>query len=321
MTDSPLLVVDQLSVEIRRKDRTVHPLQGVSFSVRPGTRTGIVGESGSGKSMSALAVLRHLPEGGVITAGRIAFDGEELLALSEQQMRHVRGRQISIVFQNAVAALNPLYSVGQQIADVYRYHEGVSKQAAWDKAVSMLDSMGIPNAAQKAKEHPHQYSGGMAQRAMIAMALVCSPRLLIADEPTTGLDMTIQAQVLDLIVDVIDQSGASLLLISHDMGVISEICTDVIVMYAGQVMEAGPVDRVLGSPEHPYTQALVECFRAEGGRRLSFIPGRVPDLRVVHTGCPFAPRNPIATQRCWEEAPALHEIAPGHWVACHLVQE
>jgi peptide/nickel transport system ATP-binding protein len=316
-----LLKVEHVWVDIGHEpDDVVHALQGVSFSVRPEGLTGLVGESGSGKSMTALSILRLLPEGGRVKRGRILFDGQDLQQRSESEMRQVRGKDISMIFQSARAALNPLFTVGQQIASVYHLHARASDREAWEKAVDMLDAMGIPDAAQKAKDYPHQYSGGMAQRAMVAMALVCAPQLLIADEPTTGLDVTIQAQVLDLIVGVVEDLKASLLLISHDIAVIAEVCTDVVVMYAGQVMEAGPVERVLGAPANPYTQALMACFQTygDGSHRMDFIPGRVPNLRFIHTGCPFAGRCSLAEQLCSEELPALRQIEPGHWVACHF---
>jgi peptide/nickel transport system ATP-binding protein len=316
--DSTLLKLEDLRVDLGREPRMVHALQGVSFQVQRRALTGLVGESGSGKSMTALAILGALPEQGQTVGGKVVFDSQDLLQLSEAQMRQIRGKQISVVFQNARAALNPLFPVGQQIAEVYQVHEHVSPSTAWDKAVSMLDAMGIPNPARKARDYPHQFSGGMAQRAMVAMALVCSPQLLIADEPTTGLDVTIQAQVLNVIVDEIEEFKASLLLISHDLGIITEICTDVVVMYAGKILESGSVEQVLQTPANPYTQALIASFRVDDNRRMSFIPGQVPDLGAIHTGCPFAPRCAWVEQRCLAQVPLLREVAVGHWVACHL---
>lgn len=316
--EAPLLNVENLEVELGPQTRPVYALQGVSFQMRPGALTGLVGESGSGKSMTALAILRSLPEGGRLTGGNIVFNGQNLVSLSEAHMRQIRGQQISLVFQNARAALNPLFPVGQQIADVYRTHEKVGKKEAWAKAVSVLDAMGIPQAVDKAKDYPHQFSGGMAQRAMVAMALVCSPQLLIADEPTTGLDVTIQAQVLKVIVDVIEARQASLLLISHDLGIVAEVCTDVVVMYAGKILESGPVETVLRTPANPYTQALMASFDVNPHRRLSYIPGRVPALTARHTGCPFAARCARVEDRCYTDMPPLREIESNHWVACHL---
>jgi oligopeptide/dipeptide ABC transporter ATP-binding protein len=316
--NTSILEVADLQVDIGQEPRVVHALQGVTFEVKRGSLTGLVGESGSGKSMTSLAILRSLPEGGRLAGGSIVFDGHDLVTVSEARMRDIRGKSISIVFQNARASLNPLFPVGRQIADVYRTHEDVSRAQAWDKAVEMLDVMGIPNAADKARDYPHQFSGGMAQRAMVAMALVCSPQLLIADEPTTGLDVTIQAQVLKVIVDMITKVGASLLLISHDLGIISEVCNEVVVMYAGKILEIGPVDKVLESPANPYTQALLASFAIGTDKRMSYIQGRVPSLDILHTSCPFTSRCAQVEERCYQEMPALQELETGHYVACHF---
>lgn len=318
MKDNLLLQVNELRVKVGQAKNKVHAVRGVFLAVQHGSRLGIVGESGSGKSMTAMALLRLLPPTGVITGGTIYYNGRNLLQLSESEMQRVRGKEISMVFQNAASALNPLFPVGQQIADIYRHHRGGSAKTAWKKAVAMLDAMGIPDPERRARAYPHQYSGGMAQRAMIAMALVCSPRLLIADEPTTGLDLTIQAQVLDLIKEQISRSGASLLLISHDIAVVSETCTDVAVMYAGEVLEAGALEDVFGAPASPYTKALLECFEAGTVERLPYITGRVPDLHREILGCSFAPRCSLAQAVCQQERPGLREVAKGHLVACHF---
>lgn len=314
----PLLEVKALEVKIGEGSRAVHALQGINFSVRNESRTGLVGESGSGKSLTALSILRALPETGHIVSGQVIYDGQDLARVSERELRQIRGQQISLVFQNARASLNPLFPVGQQIADVFQAHEHTDRRSAWRKAVDMLDAMGIPDAHQKARDYPHQYSGGMAQRAMVAMALVCSPRLLIADEPTTGLDVTIQAQVLEVITSVVDEISASLMLISHDLGIISAICSDVVVIYAGKIMESGPVETVMQAPANPYTLALISSFTVGKDRKISFIPGRVPGLTHVHTCCPFVSRCSLAEKRCREEVPMLREIGAGHLVACHL---
>jgi oligopeptide/dipeptide ABC transporter ATP-binding protein len=312
-----LLYVHELHVEIDQSTKTLYPLQAVDLRVEQNTIVGLVGESGSGKSMTALAILRLLPSKARVSQGQILFNGQDLLRLAETRMDRIRGKQISIVFQNAQSSLNPVLSVGSQIASIYRLHEGGSKRQAWNMAVAMLDAMGIPNAASKAREYPHQYSGGMAQRAMIAMALVCSPRLLIADEPTSGLDVTIQAQVLDLIVEQVRQQKASLLLISHDMGVIAETCDEVVVMYAGMIMEYGPVRQVIHQPANPYTQGLMAAFRFEARERMYFIPGQVPRLTHIHLGCPFVERCSQATAICQNECPPLSSLAGGRYVACH----
>jgi oligopeptide/dipeptide ABC transporter ATP-binding protein len=318
MNQTLLLQISDLRVEVGRSDRRVRAVRGASLVVRRGSRLGVIGESGSGKTMMALATLRLLPATGIATGGQILYGGRDLLKLSETQMQGVRGKEISMVFQNAVSALNPLFPVGEQIADVYRYHEGASGEKAREKAVAMLDAMGIPDPARRARAYPHQYSGGMAQRAMIAMALVCSPQLLIADEPTTGLDLTIQAQVLDLIKEHIQRSEASLILISHDIAVVAESCTDVAVMYAGEVLEAGSLEDVLGTPFSPYTKALLECFDAKSGERLSTINGQVPDMRTEMAGCPFASRCELVQDICRHEHPLLRDVRPKHWVACHF---
>jgi len=318
MNQSLLLQVNDLRVEIGRSDRRVRAVRGASLMVGRGSRLGVIGESGSGKTMMALATLRLLPATGMATGGEVLYGGRNLLQLSEEEMQRVRGKEISMVFQNAVSSLNPLFPVGQQIADVYRYHEGASREEAREKAIAMLDAMGIPDPARRARAYPHQYSGGMAQRAMIAMALVCSPQLLIADEPTTGLDLTIQAQVLDLIKEHIQRSEASLLLISHDIAVVAESCTDMAVMYAGEVLEAGSLEDVLGKPSSPYTKALLECFGVKSDERLSSIAGQVPDLRSELVGCPFASRCEPVQDVCRQEHPTLREIRPKHWVACHF---
>lgn len=312
-----LLQVHKLHVEIQQASKTIYPLQEVELIVKQNTIVGLVGESGSGKSMTALAILRLLPPKAQITQGRVLFGKQDLLQITDAKMDRIRGEQISIVFQNAHSSLNPVLSVGSQIANIYRLHEGGSKQQAWNVAVDMLDAMGIPNAGSKAREYPHQYSGGMAQRAMIAMALVCSPRLLIADEPTSGLDVTIQAQVLDLIVDRVRQQRASLLLISHDMSVIAEACEEVAVMYAGMVMEYGPVRRVIHHPANPYTFGLMSAFRIEEGERMYYIPGQVPQLTRLHLGCPFAERCRQATEICHNERPVLRQLPDTRYVACH----
>ncbi len=318
MTDAPLLAIDDLRVEIGQGDGAVHAVRGASLAVARGMRLGLIGESGSGKTITALSVLRLLPPGGRVAGGAVRWLGRDLLELDEAQMRAVRGKEIGMIFQNAQASLNPLFPVGRQIADVYRYHERVDKRAAWRKAVAMLDTMGIPDPERRAHAYPHQYSGGMAQRAMVAVALVCAPQLLIADEPTTGLDLTIQAQVLQLLREHVQESGAALLLISHDLAVIAELCSDVVVMYAGEVMEAGRLDAVFASPRHPYTQALVDCFTTVTDHHLPYIAGRVPDLRSPIAGCAFASRCPLAQAICHEARPPLRTVAPDQMAACHF---
>lgn len=317
MNQNPLLEIKDLQVIIGREENRVQAVIGASMQIARNARLGVIGESGSGKTLTALSILRLLPATGIINGGKIVFDGKDLLSLSESEISHVRGKDISIVFQNAAAALNPLFTVGQQIAEVYQFHEGCNSQKAWIKAVEMLDDTGIPDPERRARAYPNQFSGGMAQRALIAMALVCSPKLLIADEPTTGLDLTIQAQVLDLIKDHVIQSDASLMLISHDIAVIAETCTHVAVMYAGEVLETGSLEDVFVSPASPYSKALLKCFQVEGIGQQPYIEGRVPDLRYQHEGCLFAPRCEQAAEIC-QKHPALREIGTDHWAACHF---
>lgn len=314
------LHIQGLKVRIGEGQNEVRALRGVSLNLRSEAITGLVGESGCGKTMTGLSILRLLPQEGRITEGCILFEGRDLTALSESEMRDIRGVQISMIFQNAARALNPLFTVGDQIASVYRLHEDVSRKEAWDKAVEMLDRMGIPDAAHMAREYPHRFSGGMAQRAMIAMALVCSPKLLIGDEPTTGLDVTIEAQVLDLIVRVVSETKASMLLVSHDMGIIARTCQYVAVMYAGEIVEDGPIEQIFERPRHPYTSGLLSCVEMGDGRRMRFIPGTVPDLRQPLDHCAFAPRCQAALDICWAEIPKSRRVSRSHAVSCHAVE-
>lgn len=313
-----LVDIQNLRVQFHIGRDVVYALRGISMQIERGTRTAIVGESGSGKTVTATSMLRLLPPTARITEGRILFQGTDLLALDENELRRIRGSKICMVFQNAAAALNPLYPVGQQIADVYHHHNGGSKREAWQRAVEVLAATGIPHPEVRARNYPFEYSGGMAQRAMIAMALVCSPQLLIADEPTSGLDVTIQVQVLDLIQDVVERLNATLVLISHDISLVSAICNRVIVMYAGTVMEAGTAGQVLEHPANPYTIRLLECFAGTDGEEMPYIPGRVPDLREQWQGCCFAGRCPRAQDICWRESPALRQVEPGHYSSCHF---
>lgn len=312
-----LLSVQGLTAAVEARDRRTYPLQGVTLAVPRNRVVGLVGESGSGKSLTASAILGLLPAGVRVTAGEIHFDGRDLLALPDRQLRRVRGEEISIVFQNARASLNPLIPVGKQIAEILRVHEGLDRKKAWEQAVELLDGMGIRDAERRAKDYPHQYSGGMAQRVALARALACSPKLLIADEPTTGLDVTVQEDVLELLVSRIRSRGASLLLISHDIGVIAATCDEAVVMYAGMVLEAGSAPVILRNPLSPYTKALVECFHVIGRGRMRAIPGSALMLAGMHGGCPFYPRCELAQEICMESVPALRERR-GRRVACHL---
>ena len=313
-----LLDIRDLQLEFTVGKDTVYALRGVDMRVLRGSRTAIVGESGSGKSVTALSTLRLLARTARITGGQILFEETDLLQLNEREMQKYRGAQIGMIFQNAPASLNPLFTVGAQIADIYRYHTGSTRKQAWRKAVDVLRDTGIPDPEDRARNYPFEYSGGMAQRAMIAMALVCSPQLLIADEPTSGLDVTIQVQVLDLIQDVVEKLDATLVLISHDMALVSAVSDHVVVMYAGSVMESGTVDQVLNSPANPYTILLLECFSHTEGAVMPTIPGRVPDLREQWRGCGFATRCPRAQDVCHHQRPPVLEVEPGHFSACHF---
>jgi len=316
--EPPLLRVRGLRVAATTPSGRIPLLHGVDLVVPSGARGGVVGESVSGKSRTASAILRLLPPGVVVTGGSIEFAGRDLLALGECELRDIRGREISIVYQNAVASLNPLLSVGDQIATVCRAHTRLSSAEAWRRTVELLESLGIPDAAKRARNYPHQFSGGMAQRVVIAMALICDPRLLIADEPTTGLDATIQAQVLDVIDASVRDREAALLLISHDLAVIGAMCDIVTVLYAGLVLEIGRAEDVLSTPRSPYSQGLVRSLAETG--EISYIPGRIPDPGSVRDDqCPFADRCPLVSERCLVERPLIRPIAPRQWVACHNV--
>ncbi len=312
-----LLTIRDLSLDIRTYDECYHILRGVNLSVREHGALGIVGESGSGKTMTCLSVMRLLPRGSAITGGQILFRDENLSAYTEAQMRDVRGRKIAMIFQDARAALNPVLAVGEQISDIYRLRTGQGAAEGMKKAAEVLDAMGIPGARERVKSYPHELSGGMCQRVLIAMALVSAPNLLIADEIATGLDVTIQTQVIELVKQVTAELSAGLIFVSHDIGVIIEACTEIAVMYCGLVLEQGDIQAVLGNPSSPYTAALLDCFQISGSSRMSFIPGSAPNLQVLAPGCPFAPRCEHTADICRVQVPDLRAIAPDHWVACH----
>jgi len=304
----------------------VKAVDDVSFSLRRGETLAIVGESGCGKSMTALSIMRLVPNPpGKIVGGTITLEGKDLLQLEESAMRDIRGNDISMIFQEPMTSLNPVLTIGHQIAEAVRLHQDLSKTAANEKAVEMLRLVKIPEAAQRAREYPHQLSGGMRQRAMIAMALACNPRVLIADEPTTALDVTIQAQILDLILELQNKLGTAIILITHNLGVVAETAQRVIVMYAGKKVEEAEVETLFGQPLHPYTHGLLASIpRLEimGGRtsnsaqRLKEIPGMVPALNNLPPGCTFAPRCAFADDRCRAQFPAYEQKRPGHWAAC-----
>src|SRR5919107_1760586 len=318
-----LLEVENLQVHFRTPEGVNRAVDGVSFSVAEGETLAIVGESGCGKSVTANSILRLVPEPPGKIAGSIRFDGTNLLTLRDRQMREIRGNHISMIFQEPMTSLNPVLTVGRQLRETLSLHQGLDREAADNRAFEMLTLVGIPEARRRLREYPHQLSGGMRQRVMIAMALACSPRLLIADEPTTALDVTIQAQILDLMRDLKRRVGAAIVLITHDLGVVAEVAERVMVMYAGRKVEEAPVAELFRSPRHPYTQGLLGAVPKLGSsvtgvaRRLAEIPGQVPSLKERIRGCVFASRCPYATDLCREFAPALEAKAPGHVAACH----
>jgi oligopeptide/dipeptide ABC transporter ATP-binding protein len=317
-----LLQVENLRTWFRTEAGIVRAVDGVDFELQAGKTLGVVGESGSGKSVTALSVMRLIERPGEILDGsRIVFDGRDLTALSDKEMEAVRGNEISMIFQEPMTSLNPVYAVGDQIAEAIRLHQDASKKEASNRAIEMLELVGIPEAAKRARDFPHQLSGGMRQRVMIGMALACGPKLIIADEPTTALDVTIQAQILDLMMELQDRLGMSILLITHDLGVVAETCDDVVVMYAGRVVEKGTAEAVFGSPQHPYTEALLQSIPVLGMARhepLRVIRGNVPSPLAWPRGCRFAPRCDLVFERC-EEQPPLFDVDGGS-SACWLCE-
>ncbi len=323
---SDLLEVSDLGTWFYTRQGIVKAVDGVDFSVASGETLAIVGESGCGKSMTALSLMRLIPDPpGRIVSGSVKLAGRDLLQLSEEEMRRVRGNDISMIFQEPMTSLNPVMTIGKQIAEALILHRGLSRAAALKRAVEMLDFVRIPEPGQRSKEYPHQLSGGMRQRAMIAMALACNPKVLIADEPTTALDVTIQAQILELIVELQREFGAAVILITHDLGVVAETAHRVIVMYAGRKVEEATVGELFARPLHPYTSGLLasiprlDLMRGEAERntgRLQEIPGIVPPLFDLPPGCAFAPRCPKADDKCRRDRPVYEEKQPAHWAAC-----
>jgi peptide/nickel transport system ATP-binding protein len=320
-----LLEVKGLKTHFFTDEGVVRAVDGVDFYINKGETLGVVGESGCGKSVTALSIMRLIPTPpGRITEGSIMYDGKNLLDLSAAQMRKIRGKEISMIFQEPMTSLNPVFTVGEQIAEALRLHEGLNRRDAMDKTVEMLKLVHIPNAERRVREYPHQLSGGMRQRVMIAMALSCNPKLLIADEPTTALDVTIQAQILELLNELKSKLGMAIMLITHDMGVIAETAQRVVVMYAAKVAEEAPVGELFKEPLHPYTQGLLRSIpridlAATQKTKLETIPGTVPTLRGAEKpGCRFAPRCSFAKPMHFENTPELKEVRPGHKVACFL---
>jgi oligopeptide/dipeptide ABC transporter ATP-binding protein len=320
-----VLQVEDLQTQFFTAIGTVRAVDGVSYELKSGETLGVVGESGCGKSMTALSLMRLIPDPpGRIVSGTVKLGGRDLLQLSQEEMRKVRGNEISMIFQEPMTSLNPLFTVGGQIAEAVALHQGLSRKEAWNRAVDMLRRVYIPEPEKRAHAYPHQLSGGMRQRVMIAMALSCNPKVLIADEPTTALDVTIQAQILDLMRELQETFGTAIILITHDMGVVAENADRVVVMYAGRKVEEAPSGELFDNPGHPYTKGLLgsiphldEVARSGQRRqRLNEIKGLVPSLFNLPPGCSFAPRCALATDRCREAPPPLEQHRPGHYIAC-----
>jgi oligopeptide/dipeptide ABC transporter ATP-binding protein len=316
-----LLEVDDLRTYFKTRAGEVHAVDGVSFSVERGKTLGIVGESGCGKSVTALSIMGLLPPSGRTVSGSIRFEGRELTTMSQRELEDVRGRQIAMIFQDPMTSLNPTLTIGLQIMETMQRHLDFSRDEARKRAIELLEEVHIPNARQRLDDYPHRYSGGMRQRVMIAIALSCNPKLLIADEPTTALDVTVQAGILDLLDELREEHQMSMIIITHDMGVVAEAADDIAVMYAGQIVEQTSAEELFDHPEHPYTEALLGALpqlEGEGVRqgRLTAIPGRPPDLLDPPPACRFAPRCPYASfdDSCAKEPPELREIRPGHLV-------
>jgi oligopeptide/dipeptide ABC transporter ATP-binding protein len=314
-----LLSVEDLRVEFWTRRGTVHAVNGVSFDIAPGETLGIVGESGCGKSVTSLAILGILPRAGRVTGGRAVFEGENLIGRPDRELRRIRGKEIAMIFQDPMTSLNPVLTVGRQIRESIETHFDLDRKQAERRVVELLGQVGIPEPKRRARDYPHQFSGGMRQRAMIAMALACEPKLLIADEPTTALDVTIQAQILDLLRALVAERDTALVMITHDLGVVAGMCERVNVMYGGMVMESGPAEDVFRSPRHPYTLGLLQSvprLDTPRGRKLHPIEGAPRDMLRPPSACPFAPRCAYEVDQSRQEVPPLVEVAPGHKVAC-----
>jgi oligopeptide/dipeptide ABC transporter ATP-binding protein len=321
MAEPAILELHDVCVDVpdARAHAPVRILDGISFSVARGHSVGIIGESGCGKTMTALAIARLLPPGGAVTGGTIAFEGEDLLARSEPEMRAIRGGRIAMIFQDPMVALDPLFTIGDQIGETMREHLHLPPKEVRARATALLGAVGIPEPAQRLRQHPHEMSGGMLQRVVGAIAISCDAQLVIADEPTTALDPTIQAQFLDLLAELKRERQMSVLLVTHDFGAAARLCERILVMYAGQIVESGTVREIFEAPAHPYTRALLAAleYGAPGARRrLPVIEGQPPDLASVPPGCRFAPRCPLADDRCRTEAPPVVELGPQRDARC-----
>jgi peptide/nickel transport system ATP-binding protein len=322
--DQSLLAIQNLKTFFYTSAGTIKAVDGVGFQLDPRETLGVVGESGSGKSVTALSILRLIPQPpGKILEGEIRFEGVDLLSLPENRMRHIRGNRISMIFQEPMTSLNPVFTVGDQIAEAIVLHQGLRRKAALEKTVEMLRRVGIPSPEKRVHDYPYQLSGGMRQRVMISMALSCHPMILIADEPTTALDVTIQAQILDLMNQLKEEMGTAILLITHNLGVVAEMADKVVVMYSGKVMESAEVEGIFYRPCHPYTRGLLETLpriddEIRPGKRLPEIPGMVPNLSDLPVGCAFHPRCKYAMDVCRKEEPELRRVAEGHYCRCWL---
>jgi oligopeptide transport system ATP-binding protein len=316
----PLLEVNDLRTQFFTQDGVVKAVNGVSFVLHEGEALGLVGESGCGKSVSALSLMRLIPNPpGRIVGGQVLFDGRDLLRIKEDDMRKVRGNDMAMIFQDPMTSLNPVLTVGRQIGEALELHKGMDGSAARRRTIELLELVGIPSASARVDDYPHQFSGGMRQRVMIAMALSCEPKLLIADEPTTALDVTIQAQILDLIKRLRQELGMAIIMITHDLGVVAGIADRINVMYAGYIVETGSVDEIFHNPRHPYTLGLLKSIpRLDEPRKEKLVPieGLPPDLVDAPPGCPFQPRCVYAIERCGPENPSLEPVVPGHKIAC-----
>lgn len=321
MSDKKILEVENLRTVFKSRGQEVHAVRGVSLSVEEGEILGLVGESGSGKSVTMKAVLGILPENAQVFSDSLKLNGMELSGMKEEEYRKLRGKDMTMIFQDPMTALNPLVKIGKQLEEVILRHSSCSKAEAGKKAVEMLIKVGIPMPEQRLKQYPHEFSGGMRQRVLIAMALACEPKLLIADEPTTALDVTIQAQILDLLKELEEEYKTSIVLITHDMGVVATVCSNVAIMYGGLIMECGTSEEIFYDPKHPYTKALLRAIPSldlEEGERLQSIPGLPPSLSNPPAGCPFAKRCTQAQQRCHKELPGYQEFSETHRAMCFL---
>jgi oligopeptide/dipeptide ABC transporter ATP-binding protein len=319
MDREPLLSIEDLRVEFWTRRGTIYAVNGISFDIAPGETLGIVGESGCGKSVTALALLGILPRAGKVTSGRAMFGGADLMKLSDRQLRRIRGKDIAMIFQDPMTSLNPVLTIGRQITEALQTHFGMRRKEADARAAELLDRVGIPSANKRLRDYPHQFSGGMRQRAMIAMALACKPKLMIADEPTTALDVTIQAQILDLLRELVAEENAALILITHDLGVVAGMCKRVNVMYAGTFVETGSASHLFARPRHPYTVGLLQSIpRLDAARRekLQPIEGTPRDMLRPPQACPFQPRCRYEVELSRQQVPSLEEVERGHHVAC-----